>query len=79
MSSAKGLVWSMNWESCPDPKNSRSEAEMGRTLMSSRAVAAARSGMVVMRSLAMRSMRSRPMRTWFCNSSPTARTRRFPR
>ena len=30
-------------------------------------------------SLMARSMRSKPMRNWFSNNSPTARTRRFPR
>ena len=34
---------------------------------------------VVMRSLTTRSIRESPMRIWFWMSSPTERTRRFPK
>ena len=69
----------MNWESWPEPKNSLSAADMGRTLMRSLAVAPVRSGMVVILSRAILSILRRPMRTWFWRSSPTARTLRLPR
>ena len=78
MISESGLVWSMNCESCEDPKNSRTAAAAGLALITS-------CGMTVsistedMRSLMARSMRSRPRRYWFSISSPTERTRRLPR
>ena len=68
----------MNWESWLPPKNSLMLATTGRMLISAPGVAALGSWMV-MRSLTTRSMRSSPMRNWFCKSSPTERTRRLPR
>src|SRR5437899_638266 len=68
----------MNWESWLDPKNSLMAATTGRALISEAPVTVAASQMV-MRCLMIRSMRIRPMRNWFCSSSPTARTRRLPR
>ncbi len=76
--SDSGLVWSMNCESCDEPKNSRTAAAAGFALIRS-------CGMTVsistddMRSLIARSMRRRPMRYWFSINSPTERTRRLPR
>ena len=64
----------MNCESWLPPKNSRTAATTGRVLMRAAGVTVAGSCRV-MRSLMTRSMRSRPMRNWFCRSSPTARTR----
>ena len=64
MISDSGLVWSMNWDSCEDPKNSRTAAAAGFALIRS-------CGMTVsisiddMRSLMARSIRNRPMRYWF--------------
>ena len=78
MISDSGLVWSMNCESCEEPKNSRTAAAAGLALIRS-------CGMTLpistddMRSLIARSMRSSPMRYWFSISSPTERTRRLPR
>ena len=78
MISDSGLVWSMNCDSCEEPKNSRTAAAAGLALIRS-------CGMTVsisiedMRSLIARSMRSRPTRYWFSISSPTERTRRLPR
>ena len=78
MISDSGLVWSMNCDSCEEPKNSRTAAAAGLALIRS-------CGMTVsmstedMRSLMARSMRSRPTRYWFSISSPTERTRRLPR
>ena len=78
MTSESGLVWSMNCESCDEPKNSRTAAAAGLALIRS-------CGMTVsistedIRSRIARSMRSRPTRYWFSISSPTERTRRLPR
>ena len=71
-----GFTWSMNWESWLVPKNSLMAATTGRMLMSVWGVIASTS-CVVMRSRTTRSMRDRPMRTWFWISSPTERMRRF--
>ena len=71
-----GLTWSMNWESWLVPKNSLMAATTGRTLMSDWGVMASTSW-VVMRSRTTRSMRDRPMRTWFWISSPIERMRRL--
>ena len=68
----------MNCESWLEPKNSLIAATTGRALIRLADVTVAASVMV-MRSLMIRSMRIRPMRNWFCSSSPTARTRRLPR
>ncbi len=68
----------MNWDSCEDPKNSLMAATTGRMLMSVCGVIASTSW-VVMRSRTTRSIRERPMRTWFWISSPTERTRRLPK
>ena len=66
----------MNWLSCDVPKNSLIAATTGRMLMSVWGVIASTS-CVVMRSRTTRSMRDKPMRTWFWMSSPTDRMRRF--
>ncbi len=68
----------MNCESCDVPKNSRMDATTGRMLMSVCGVIASTS-CVVMRSRTTRSIRDRPVRTWFWMSSPTARMRRLPK
>ena len=78
VSPASGFVWSMNWLSWLEPKNSLMAATTGRMLMSVWGVIASTSW-VVMRSRTTRSMRERPTRTWFWISSPTDRTRRFPK
>ena len=71
-----GFTWSMNWESWLVPKNSLIAATTGRMLISVCGVIASTS-CVVMRSRTTRSMRDRPMRTWFWISSPTERMRRL--
>ena len=71
-----GFTWSMNWESWLVPKNSLMAATTGRMLMSVCGVMASTS-CVVMRSRTTRSIRDRPMRTWFWISSPTERMRRL--
>ena len=68
----------MNCDSWLEPKNSLIAATTGRALMSDADVTVCGS-LIVMRSLMIRSIRIRPMRNWFCSSSPTARTRRLPR
>ena len=75
---ASGLVWSMNWLSWLEPKNSLIAATTGRMLIRVCGVIASTSW-VVMRSRTTRSMRERPTRTWFWISSPTERTRRLPK
>ena len=66
----------MNWLSWLVPKNSLVAATTGRMLISVCGVMASTSW-VVMRSRTTRSMRLRPMRTWFWISSPTERMRRL--
>ena len=78
MISDSGLVWSMNCESCEEPKNSRTAAAAGFALIRSCGMTVSIST-ELMRSLIARSMRSRPTRYWFSSSSPTERTRRLPR
>ena len=73
-----GLFWSMNCDSWEVPKNSLIAAVTGRMLISVSGVIASTS-CVVMRSRTTRSMRDRPVRTWFWISSPTARMRRLPK
>ncbi len=68
----------MNWESCEEPKNSRTAAAAGLALIRSCGMTVSMSTLD-MRSLIARSMRKRPTRYWFSNSSPTERTRRLPR
>ena len=68
----------MNWESCEEPKNSRTAAAAGLALMRSCGITVSMST-ELMRSLMARSMRRRPRRYWFSISSPTERTRRLPR
>jgi hypothetical protein len=68
----------MNWESWLVPKNSLMDATTGRMLMSVCGVMASTSW-VVMRSRTTRSIRERPVRTWFWMSSPTLRSRRLPK
>ncbi len=77
--SARALIWSMNWDSWELPKNSLSAAMTGLELMRSWGMAAARSAVMVIFSLIVRSIRVRPMRKAFSTSSPTDRTRRLPR
>ena len=77
VSSASGLVWSMNCDSWLPPKNSFMAATTGRMLMSVFGVAWSES-VIVIRSLTTRSMRSRPIRNWFWISSPLARMRGCP-
>ncbi len=78
VSPAIGLVWSMNWLSCEVPKNSFSAATTGRMLISDCGVIASTSW-VVIRSRTTRSIRARPVRSWFWISSPTVRIRRLPK
>ncbi|MNN59614.1 hypothetical protein D3C81_1747420 [compost metagenome] len=78
MISDSGLVWSMNCDSCDEPKNSRTAAAAGLALIRSCGMTVSIST-ELMRSLMARSMRSRPTRYWFSSSSPTERTRRLPR
>ena len=73
-----GFVWSMNCDSCEDPKNSLMAATTGRMLISVWGVMASTSW-VVIRSRTTRSIRERPIRTWFWMSSPTDRIRRLPK
>ena len=68
----------MNWLSCEVPKNSFSAATTGRMLISDCGVIASTSW-VVIRSRTTRSMRARPVRSWFWISSPTVRMRRLPK
>ncbi len=75
---ASGLVWSMNWTSWEVPKNSLMEATTGRMLIRVCGVIASTSW-VVIRSRTTRSIRDRPVRTWFWISSPTVRRRRLPK
>jgi hypothetical protein len=76
--SDSGFVWSMNCDSCDEPKNSRTAAAAGLALIRSCGITVSIST-DDMRSLMARSMRSRPTRYWFSSSSPTERTRRLPR
>ncbi len=68
----------MNCESWLVPKNSLMEATTGRMLIRVCGVMASTSW-VVIRSRTTRSMRDRPVRTWFWISSPTVRRRRLPK
>ena len=68
----------MNCESCEVPKNSFSAATTGRMLIRDCGVIASTSW-VVIRSRTTRSMRARPVRSWFWISSPTVRIRRLPK
>ena len=72
------LVWSMNCESCEEPKNSLSAATTGRMLTSVAGTMVSGSS-VVSRSRMTRSMRASPMRNASCTSSPTVRRRRLPK
>ena len=60
------------------PKNSLMEATTGRMLIRVCGVIASTSW-VVIRSRTTRSIRARPVRTWFWMSSPTVRSRRLPK
>ena len=66
----------MNCDSWLVPKNSLIAATTGRMLINVWGVIASTSW-VVMRSRTTRSIRERPMRTWFWMSSPTERMRRL--
>ena len=79
MTSESGFVWSMNCDSCEDPKNSLIEAMTGFELIRSCGIAESMSWWTDIFSLMARSIRTRPMRNWFSSSSPTERTRRLPR
>ena len=80
VSSASGLVWSMNCESWLRPKKSRMTAESAFGLISFCGVMpSVFTSNSVMRSLTRRSVRERPVRHWLARSSPTVRTRRLPR
>ena len=78
VTSDSGLVWSMNCDSCDEPKNSRTAATAGLALIRSFGITVDTSTELI-RSLTARSMRRRPTRYWFSSSSPTERTRRLPR
>ena len=75
---ASGLFWSMNWDSWEVPKNSLMVAFTGRMLIRDCGVMASGSW-VVIRSRTTRSIRLRPVRSWFWISSPTWRIRRLPK
>ena len=66
----------MNCDSWLVPKNSLIAATTGRMLINVWGVIASTSW-VVIRSRTTRSIRERPMRTWFWISSPTERMRRL--
>ncbi len=68
----------MNCDSWEVPKNSLIAATTGRMLMRLCGVIASTSE-VVIRSRTTRSIRDRPVRTWFWMSSPTLRRRRLPK
>ena len=68
----------MNCDSWLVPKNSLMEATTGRMLIRVCGVIASTSW-VVIRSRTTRSIRARPVRTWFWISSPTVRRRRLPK
>jgi hypothetical protein len=68
----------MNCESWEVPKNSLSAATTGLMLIRLCGVIASTSW-VVIRSRTTRSMRARPVRSWFWISSPTVRMRRLPK
>ena len=76
--SDSGLVWSMNCDSCEEPKNSLIAAETGFALIRSCGIRFSLSA-CERRSRTARSTRTRPERNWFSASSPTERTRRLPR
>ena len=78
MSPASEFVWSMNCDSCEEPKNSFSAATTGRMLMIVCGVIASASS-VVRRSRTTRSIRYRPTRNASWISSPTVRRRRLPK
>ena len=75
---AAGFVWSMNWDSCEEPKNSLMAATIGRMLMRLCGVISSMSW-ELMRSRTTRSIRLMPMRNWLATSSPTVRMRRLPK
>ena len=78
MSPESEFVWSMNCESCEEPKNSFSAATTGRMLMIVCGVIVSTSS-VVIRSRTTRSMRYRPTRNASWISSPVVRRRRLPK
>ncbi len=78
VTSESGFVWSMNWESWEEPKNSLMTADTGLALMMSCGISVSMSCSPIFSRMA-RSTRTSPMRNWFSMSSPTVRTRRFPR
>ena len=70
MTDDSGFVWSMNWESWLDPKNSLITAETGLALIRSWGISVSIS-LRLIRSLMAVSMRTRPIRYWFSSNSPT--------
>jgi len=78
VTSESGFVWSMNCESWDDPKNSLMTADTGFALMMSWGISVSMSCSPIFSRMA-RSTRTSPIRNWFSISSPTVRTRRFPR
>src|SRR6476469_8513763 len=78
VTSDSGLFWSMNCDSCEEPKNSFTAAATGLALISSCGVSWSASA-IVRRSRTARSTRTRPTRNTFSAISPTERTRRLPR
>ena len=78
MSPLSEFVWSMNCDSCEEPKNSFSAATTGRMLMIVCGVIVSASS-VVSRSRTTRSIRYRPIRNASWISSPTVRRRRLPK
>ena len=70
----------MNCESCEEPKNSLIAELTGRTLIRDSGVISLPVGSKVdILSLITLSSLVIPILNWFCNSSPTERTRRLPR
>ena len=78
VTSDNGLFWSMNCESCEEPKNSFTAAEIGFGLIKSCGVIASKSPKDK-RSLTALSTRTKPIRNWFSAISPTERIRRLPK
>ena len=68
----------MNWESWEEPKNSLIAATKGLGFTRAAGVRLSAS-LTVIRSRIIRSKRFKPTLTWFCNNSPTERTRRLPK
>ncbi len=74
----KVFVWSMNCESCDEPKNSLIADATGLVLTTLCGVIVSVSW-VVIRSRTTRSIRYIPIRNASCTNSPTVRRRRLPK